>query len=96
MREQDEQLIQFCTDQSCRFNTEQWIQARKTLGSSIEIAALLLSSTAWYPSSSTVNELCRLQQWQQRQLPGLVKSERFDVPRFLPMLKRSIEIRNLS
>ena len=90
MRQDDEQLLDFCVEHYQRFNTNAWLlysdQTR------IKIAALLLSCSHWYQKIPELDQLCSLGGWQKDSLPESVKAARFDCARFVAMLKHRLSL----
>ncbi len=92
MRNDDEVLVKFCTVQSRLFNENDWISNGFEQADNLKIAALLLASVDWYSSHKQIQQFCLQQGWLTASLPQLVKNARFDCPRFLAMLRKSLAI----
>jgi len=90
MRDQDEQLIDFCAAQYHHFDQADWLALATQ--DSVKVAALLLSGTSWYKKPSEFNALCNRCGWPKASLPEIVKTTCFDCARFMAMLKRRLSI----
>lgn len=90
MREDDEALLRFCVDQKQHFVLNDWVQYpnRET----IELVVLLLLSATGYNQSERLNQLCKEWRLNPATLPDRIKMSRFDVPRFVSMLKHRLSL----
>jgi hypothetical protein len=90
MREQDEQLLAFCIEQQQHFDSAAWLSYPNQ--DQAKVAALLLSSVIWYQKSPKLNTLCKQCAWPTAQLTEIVKTTRFDCPRFISRLKKRLSL----
>lgn len=90
MREDDENLLNFCVKQKINYKQEDWLSYKAD--SHIKIAALILSCDDDYGRKQELKSLCNHWSLVASSIPEIVKASRFDIPRFISMLQKQVSL----
>ena len=85
-REAEEQFFDFCIRQRGRFSADEWLGFEVVEKRELAAAALLLAGGDWYGHDEALHAVANVLQ-PGAAFPELVRSTRFDCPRFVNMLK---------
>lgn len=94
LREQEQQLWDFCAGQRSRFNPTDWSLFHGVERNDLALAAAFLSMCDWFGHEEVLGQIAEnLQPDVLENFPALASLREFDLSRFTNMLRRELDER---